>query len=205
MSEIKEQNTNICSKCGAVLKDDEKQPWQGADGNPVYYCANCVTSINQEYHNQTLNPNVFLGLLFGVGASIVAGFIWYFITNLTHTMYDIIVIAVGFCIAYATSKGAGNKKGWKIQLISVLLTLITFIIADGMYAISQIASHYGFSTLEYITKAGMILGPIVHLLIFPKYVIASASFTSVIFWLIGMYIAFVYAAPEKLNEYKQKQ
>ena len=139
----------------------------------------------------TQDVKVFKGLLFGTVASIIVGLIWYWIAVLTHTMYDIIVIGVGFVIAFVVSLGAGNKRGWKVQLISVLLTLLTIIYAEGLFAYNSVSSESIFS--------GGIIGMVATMIMLPLYAFKSLGFLGLIFSLFGLYAAFLVAKKEELK------
>ena len=185
-------NKNICSKCGKEVLDSEKKMYEGDnEKTPVCICDECAGKIKQEYYMATQEVKVFNGLLFGAVASIIAGLIWYWIAVLTHTMYDIIVIGVGLVIAFAVSLGAGNKRGWKVQLISVLLTLLTIIYAEGLFAYNAVSSESIFS--------GGIMGIIATMIMLPLFALKSLGFWGLIFSLIGLYAAFLVAKKEELK------
>ena len=187
-----EENKNICSQCKKEVVESEKKMYEGDDGKtPVCICDECADKLRQEYYLATQDVNIFKGLLFGIVASVIAGLIWYWIAVLTHTMYDIIVIGVGFVIALAVSIGAGNKKGWKVQLMSVLLTLLTIIYAEGLFALHTVSP-------ESILNGG-IIGFIANIIMLPIFALTSLGFLGLIFSLIGLYVAFIVTKKEELK------
>ena len=106
-------------------------------------------------------------------------------------MYDIVVIGLGFIIAIACSMGAGNKKGWKVQLIAILLTLLTIIYAEGIFAHNAVSPEPVFS--------GGILKSIAELIVLPLFAITSLGFIGSLFSMIALYVAFAVTKKEELK------
>ncbi|MBQ4114764.1 hypothetical protein IJD34_05115 [bacterium] len=185
-------NKNICSKCSKEVPEAEKKMYEGDDGKtPICICDECANKIKEEYEMATKDVNIFKCLLFGITASFITGLIWYWIAVATHTMYDIVVIGLGFIIAIACSMGAGNKKGWKVQLIAILLTLLTIIYAEGIFAHNAVSPEPVFS--------GGILKSIAELIVLPLFAITSLGFIGSLFSMIALYVAFAVTKKEELK------
>lgn len=187
-----EQNKNICSKCNKEVAPEDVKMYVGEDGKtPECICDECAEKIKEEYYLATQNVNVFKGLLFGIVASVITGAIWYWIAVFTHTLYDIVILGIGFIIALACSIGAGNKKGWKVQTISILLTLITIFYAEGLFAYHTVIP-------ESILHDGIIVF-IINIIILPLFALKSLGFIGFLLTIVAIYVAFAVAKKDELK------
>jgi len=48
-----------------------------------YICQDCREKVNQEFLEETKNPNIIRAILLGVVGAIIGGLIWYFIAVFT--------------------------------------------------------------------------------------------------------------------------
>ena len=189
------QNKNICIQCNKEIPEADVKMYEGDDKKtPICLCDECAANIRQEFYLATQNVNIFKALFFGVGASIILGLLWYWVAVWTNTLYSIVVVALGFIIALACSFGAGNKKGPKVQIISVLLTLMTIICAEGLF-VFRVAEINPFGE-------GIIVGIIASIVLLPLSAFTSLGVSGTIFSLIGLYVAFTVTKKDELKMIK---
>ncbi len=98
----------------------------------TFLCAQCLTETQAALEEETHNPNIPLALVFGLGAAVVAGFIWYFLVTLTGWQVGIVAILMGWLVGQGIVWGAGHKRGAPLQWISVLLTIVAILFSEYM-------------------------------------------------------------------------
>jgi len=89
---------------------------------------------------QTSEPNMIRALLYGLGAGVIAGGLWFAIVMVTQHELGLVAIGVGWLVGQAVVLGSGGKPGLRLQLLSVLIALATmagaeyFILRDAVVA-----------------------------------------------------------------------
>ena len=79
---------------------------------------------------QTSDPNMFNALLYGLVAGAIGGAIWFALVMITDHEVGIVAIAIGWLVGQAVVIGSGRKRGMKLQLLSVLITLAAMVGAE---------------------------------------------------------------------------
>lgn len=189
-----------CENCGKILEETEARYFEGEEkGSKVCLCNECVTKFNYEFEEATKNVNWLRGTFYGIGAGLICGVIWYWLTALTNTVFSIAALGVGFAVAIAVSMGSGNKKGLLVQMTSAFLTLVTLYLSTGLIAAHQMAQGQGL--LEFYMAGGAVdtVAKLVATLLGPFYVL---DFIGWLICFVGIYIAFITPQKESLKEIK---
>lgn len=187
-----------CADCGKELKVEERHSFEGNDGEDIYYCDECLAKINQAFEEETKNPNILFALVSSIIAGILGGLAWYWITVITNLQVGYLAIALGWLIAFATCKGAGNKKGKLLQVIAVLVTLVTLLFSDFMISLHYVGDSLG-DTMSSIDAFKYFLEKGFHpILIFIVVLKNTISPIGLVIWGVGLYTAYVIPKARKL-------
>lgn len=113
-----------CVRCKASVAESEAWviPGRGRSG-PVVICPQCGNELETQFEAETRDLNMGRAALYGVGAAIVAGVVWYLAEHFTKMPLPFIAWAGAWGIAEAARRGAGRKRGRPLQLLAVGLTL----------------------------------------------------------------------------------
>ena len=108
----------------------------------------------------TKNLNIPLALTFSLATAVVCAVLYGGFMALTNMDLALISIGVGYLVALAACKSADNKRGLKLQIMSVIFTLGAILLAnDIFYFASMPGSHISILMLDpiaYIQNAGPI-------------------------------------------------
>ena len=175
-----------CAGCGKELKVEERHAFEGEDGQDVYYCDECMHQINQELDQMTKNLNIPKAILFSLVTAVVCGILYGLSIALTKTDFAIIAIGVGYLVALAACKGAGDKRGMKLQIMSVLFTLGAIFIANDVFLYFASPDFHSLSGIISL----LIAGPIV--------AITAAGPIGLAIWAFALYAAYTVPKAPKL-------
>ena len=175
-----------CSQCGKELTVEERNAFEGEDGQDVYFCDECLKNVNDELENLTKNTNMPKAFFISLLAAIGGGAIYGLSLALTKTDFCIIAIGLGWLVATAACWGAGGKRGMKLQVLSAIMCLIGIFIAYDVFYFIVGDSH---TIIRFI--ALLIVGPVA--------AVTSAGPISLIFWAFALYYAFVIPKVPKLQ------
>jgi hypothetical protein len=125
------------------LQFDTVAPPSGDGFAMARACAVCKTPISSTYHlanGQVICPGcrvrleagdagsasgrIGRALLFGTGAAVAGGALYYAVVALTDTQWALIAILVGYMVGRAVHTGARGKGGWVYQTMAVGLTYL---------------------------------------------------------------------------------
>lgn len=120
----------------------------------------------------------------GLGAGLVAGFIWYLFVSMTHFLVGYLAVGVGFVVAFGVVIGSGGNHGWQLQIISCALTLLTMIGSEY-----QIMRYFiAHSELGAMLQLPVVPPPDV-LFVVVKESLGATPLT-LLFWGVALFIAF---------------
>lgn len=194
-----EANVNTCAKCGKELEDFEVTYILDSDDKNAEerVCASCSETVQDEYYEETTDVN-FIGAVLGglVGAAIGVG-VWYLIAILFDLTIGIVAIGVGFLVAQGAMFASGKKRGFSLQIISLIITILAIYFAEYL-----VFSHFFNEMMtEFLGAAHefywMPLGEFTGLLI--EYMIEELDFIGLIIWALGLWTAFATPAAKKLK------
>ena len=173
-----------CSKCGKELKVEERHAFEGEDGEDVYFCDECLAAVNNELDKMTKNLNIPLALAFSLATAVVCAVLYGGFMALTNIDLAIISIGVGYLVALAACKGAGDKRGLKLQIMSVIFTLGAILLANDIFYLASIPEYQNLigaisilivGPIGYIQNAGPIGLIIAAVGLYPAYTIPKAA------------------------------
>jgi len=92
---------------------------------------------------QTSDANMVNALLYGLGAGVIAGGIWFAIVMVTQRELGVVAVAVGWLVGQAVVLGSGRKRGLRLQLLSVLIALATMAGAEYFILREAVVAYLG--------------------------------------------------------------
>ncbi|HBD94849.1 MAG TPA: hypothetical protein DC057_11825 [Spirochaetia bacterium] len=176
----------VCSKCKKEIF--VKDGFTFLENNEtIYLCSECNNQTEKEFISETENSNYFGAISLGLLAGVIAGVAWYLITTITERQIGYISIGVGFIIGYGVLFGSGKKRGFNLQIISAVITLITLLCSEYFIALHFIRKYFLSNKTEFPNYDGhfFFLSP------FNEDIVNSIfSPIGVLIWCIGIYFAF---------------
>jgi hypothetical protein len=79
---------------------------------------------------ETEDPNLVGALVLGMGAAGVSTVLWYAMVVITNYQLGVVAIAVGWLVAQAVMRGAGGKRGPRLQALSVAGTVVAMALSE---------------------------------------------------------------------------
>jgi hypothetical protein len=105
-----------CARCGKALVGSYHMM------NAEMICGGCRAHVQRMMNDGSGFGRVGRAFLFGLGAAIVGGGIWYAIQESTGWQIGLIAVLVGWMIGKAVNRGSNGKGGWKYQAMAIVLT-----------------------------------------------------------------------------------
>lgn len=123
-----------CVRCKNQVDPREAYvvPGRGRGGQLIL-CDNCAHELENQIKAETEDANLGRGALFGLGAAVVCGAIWYLVEHYTGFPLVVMSFIGGWLIAEAVRYGAGKKRGRPLQFIALGLTAL--LILGARYAL----------------------------------------------------------------------
>lgn len=178
-----------CSVCGVQIPLGQEAMVRGKDrkASLVTLCPACVAGVEKVLEAETQHPNLLGGVLLGLGAAIVASGAWYAMVVATKYQLGIVAVLVGWLVAMAVVRGAGNKRGPVLQATSAAITVLAMAASEYL-----IVRHFGVQHLAAEGRTGI---PLLLTLIVEG---LKADWTSLFFWAIAIWQAVQVPAKRKL-------
>lgn len=175
----KTKETVVCDNCKKSIPAGEQYTFKGKDKKEVYLCTSCKENINKAFENETKNPNLPGALLGGVAAGAISGLLWFLFVIVTKREFGLIAIGVGWLIGTGVYLGSGRKRGFHLQLLSVLFTLATLLTANYfvLYRLLQGEIGVGLNKLPLSVVTELFIESVI-------------SPIGLLIWAIGLYVAF---------------
>jgi Tol biopolymer transport system component len=125
------ENT-VCRSCGALLELEGAAAKPVAREEKLAQAGQPEGSVMTESRapspsQETQSLPIGRAALFGAGAAIATGVIWYLLEQQWPGSVALVAFVAGWLIATAVVFGAGRKQGRQLQWISVGLTLLTIL------------------------------------------------------------------------------
>lgn len=108
--------SQTCARCGKALVGSYHMM------NAEMICGGCRAHVQRLMNDGSGFGRVGRAFVFGLGAAIVGGGIWYAIQESTGWQVGIIAVLVGWMIGKAVNRGSNGKGGWKYQAMAIVLT-----------------------------------------------------------------------------------
>ena len=146
-------------------------------------------TVDEVREKQTSDPDMLNALLYGLVAGAVGAAIWFAIVVVTNYEVGIVAILIGWLVGQAVVFGSGKKRGMKLQVLSVLLTLAAMVGAEyfivRQFVVQYVAEQAGAAEAAQIP---LFLEPDIAF-DFVAGVVQDDPIT-LVFWAIALYAAF---------------
>jgi hypothetical protein len=120
---------DACAQCGRALAPDDRV----AAGDRAF-CRGCYEALFHELQRgitaitTDINyPMATLGAVLGGGAGAV---LWWGLTVVTKVAFGLAAVAIGWLVAQAAVRFAGGKRGRGLQVLAVVVSLASFVVAS---------------------------------------------------------------------------
>lgn len=129
--------------------------------------------------------NLESAIVWGLGFSLLSAVLWFAVVILTGFQFGIVAIGVGYLVGYGVYQGSHHRMNLSIRIISMVLALISLVIAEFL-----IANHFIYKSLvEDYAYAGsyfLAAGPVFSIML-QGLIEDPLTF---LFWAIALYAAF---------------
>lgn len=188
-----------CSKCGVFIPEKRRTsvPGKVTGAGTVTVCPTCESTslIAISIRDERENPNLAGALVLGLGAAVVSALLWYVIVVLTNYQLGLVAIAVGWLVAQGVMRGAGGKRGPRLQAMSVAGTLVALALSEYL-----IVRHFAAQALALQGYGNIpLLLPIETILLLVTEGIQSDPAT-LLFWGIALWEAFTLPRQRQLHQ-----
>lgn len=173
-----------CAKCKAEIPDGKAIYIQTASKQVMPLCPTCDAAFDRILDAEEQDPNLFLGAGLGVLAGGLTAALWQYVSSGTRQLLGVAPIVIGWLVAQAVILGSGRKRGLRVQIVSVTITLIALAAAEAL--IAPVFFPPADSSLFALFKA---VGS--HI---------SANLLLIVFWGIGLFEAWSLPAPRRLKK-----
>lgn len=121
-----------CASCGADIPEGHETVFQGRGKNAkiVTMCSSCATALERSLQDETEAPNLLGALTGGLVAGLVSCLVWYGVVVLTGYELGFLAMGVGWLVAQGVMFGAGRKRGPRLQVLSVVITLVAMALSE---------------------------------------------------------------------------
>lgn len=188
-----------CSKCNASIPEGSEVILAGEGKNAanVVVCSSCEYELDRAIQTETEDINFIGAAVFGLVAAFVSSLVWYGAVILSHRLWGLIAIAIGWLVAHAVMLGAGRKRGPRLQGLSVVITILAMAFSEYLIARYLFVQHLqsqGYPNIPYILPLKVIW----------KLIVAgiNADPWIILFWAIAVLEAFVLPAKRFLKRLK---
>jgi hypothetical protein len=119
---------SACAQCGRALG-----PTDRVTAGDRSFCRSCYETLAEELRRgiaaMTTDVNYPMALVGAVLGGAVGVTLWWGITVLTHVAFGLVAVAIGWLVAQGAVRLAGNKRSSGLQVLSVVVSLVAFVIA----------------------------------------------------------------------------
>jgi hypothetical protein len=158
-------------------------------GDTKLLCPNCKILIEEAILKETQNYNMILAVLTGLVGGAIGAIVWYLVVSFTGWQVGIVAIAVGWLVGQGVVLGAGRKRGYQLQVISVILTIIAMLASEYFVLVYfyHDAGYFGSLPINIFLK------------IYGSNIFSFEGILTLVFYGIAIWQAFVIPAPRKLE------
>ncbi len=185
-----------CSICRKEGTTDQFITLQGEKGKSVYLCPECKEKANQEFENETKNPNILMAIMVGAIGAAIGGAVWYFVAITTGREIGYISLGMGYLIGFGVYWGAGKKRGHHLQIIAALLAVISIIVTEK-FIFDYFLNDYVKNNLSEFPNLSP--GQSLSVSFFePEFWKGLVSPIGLLIYAIGIYLAYKFCKPRKI-------
>jgi hypothetical protein len=140
---------------------------RGPDGSPLVVCDACAANLEARYQTETEQPDVVHGVLLGLILGFVGAIVWFGILATTGWEMQVISLGLGYVVGWGVKRGAGGKRGRKLQWLAVAATLVVMVFTEyliGRYAVSRMLVEQGYPSLPLLVRPDRMLAVLITML-----------------------------------------
>ena len=150
-----------CAVCQAQLAAG----YHEVNGHPV--CAACRAREEAAYTQDRQWSRFITAAVYGFGAAIAGGLLYWGFVKLTNIEFGLMAIAVGWLVGKAVMKGSNMRGGRRYQYLALALTYFSITLSYGALVAEEMVKHpppgtpglaLGFATILLIAFASPFLG-----------------------------------------------
>jgi hypothetical protein len=121
--------TETCARCSKTLSEGDRV----AAGDRAF-CGSCYETLRMELEQavaqMSSNINYPMALVGAVLGGTLGVLVWWGFTVATHLAFGLIAVAIGFLVAHGAVRLAGNKRSGGLQVISISVSVLSFVVAS---------------------------------------------------------------------------
>lgn len=185
-----------CQNCGGEIRQGEEVvlQGQGKGAGTITLCHKCNFAMERALKAEADDPNQAGALLLGLGAGVGTSLLWYAFVVMTNYQVGLVAIAVGWLVAQAVILGAGRKRGPRVQVLSVGLTLVAMALSEYLivrhFVVIALANQ-GYTNVPLLLPLDGIVTLVVEGI--------RNDPLSLLFWGIAVWEAYTIPAPRRLH------
>jgi hypothetical protein len=123
-----------CSVCSTGLVSE----YHELNGQAV--CAACRARAEAEYARDRQWSQWIVAAVYGFGAALLGGFLYWGFVKITNIELGLMAIAVGWLVGKAIMKGSNHRGGRRYQFLALALTYFSITISYGALIVGEILS-----------------------------------------------------------------
>ena len=183
-----------CARCSKTIPEGQEIRVIGRSKRSpaTILCQNCAEIVENKWQAETENPNLLGAVSLALGAGGIIAVVWYLAVTWINHELGLIAVVTGWLIAQAAMLGSGRKRGRAVQIISAVITLLVILLNEYL-----VLRYFLIVELKADPSSVPILLP-VDLLQFLWYGIKLQPL-NLLFWAIGLYLAFVIPTSRQLQ------
>ena len=119
-----------CLQCNTVLAEgqDREVTDEGTFCRPCFN--NLTAQVQQAIEAQNTGVNYPMAVVGGLLGGAVGVLVWWGFTVLTHIVFGLVAVVIGFAVSKGVTLLAGNKRSQGLQIISVVISALSFVYAS---------------------------------------------------------------------------
>jgi hypothetical protein len=161
--------TRQCAECAddVLLADAVRRRAAGPRGEHLLICADCAATLDARYQAELEQPELLHGLFLGLIFGFLGAIAWFLILVTTSWEIGFVAIGLGYLVGLGVARGAGRKRGRKLQWLAVLATVVVMLFTEyliGRHAVSRILVEQGYPPMPLLVPAPLVLAVLVTML-----------------------------------------
>jgi hypothetical protein len=179
-----------CANCSRPIQEGQAITIPGKGKTTTSLCVDCASALENAFDEETEDPNLLGAFLLALGAALISAIIWFGFVVVTEYQLGIVAVAVGWIVAQAAMLGAGRKRGFSVQLISVMATGLAVLLSEYLidrHFLVQYLTSEGYTDIPLLLPLDVTMEMIVEII--------KSDPTTLLFWGIAIFEAF--AIPKK--------
>ena len=183
-----------CARCSKSIPEGQEIRVIGRSKRSpaTILCQKCAAEIETKWQGETENPNLLGAVSLALGAGGIIAVVWYMAVTWINHELGLVAVVTGWLVAQAAMLGSARKRGQAVQITSAVITLLVILLNEYL-----VLRYFLIVELKADPSSVPILLP-VDLLQFLWYGIKLQPL-NLLFWAIGLYLAFVIPTSRQLQ------